>query len=96
MFRPFERYLQPTAVPYNENTTLVSAITHSYGTIRDAYLSHVAIVRGPTIFDLKGNKLYDLKGINIYKLSGELIGHLATGGADKHLDKAMDRLVPTS
>lgn len=38
--------LQPTAVPYNENTTLVSAITHSYGTVKDAYLSHVAIVRG--------------------------------------------------
>lgn len=24
---------------------------------------HVAIVRGPIIFDLKGKKLYDLKGI---------------------------------
>jgi hypothetical protein len=42
---------------------------------------HVAIVRGPTIFDLKGKKLYDLRGINIYKLSGELVGHLANGHA---------------
>ena len=29
----------------------------------------VAIVLGPTIFDLKGKKLYDLRGVNIYKLS---------------------------
>jgi coproporphyrinogen III oxidase len=50
---------------------------------------HVAIVRGPAIFNLKDKKLYDLKGINIYKLSGELVGHLANSeGADKHLDKA--------
>jgi hypothetical protein len=56
---------------------------------------HVAIVRGPAIFDLKGNKLYDLKGINIYKLSGDLVGHLANAhGADKHLDKATDKLFP--
>jgi len=48
------------------------------------------------IFDLKANKIHVLRGINIYKLSGELVGRLATGGADKHLDKAMDRLVPTS
>ena len=52
---------------------------------------HVAIVRGPAIFDLKGKKLYDLKGINIYKPSGDLVGHLANSeGADKHLDKATD------
>jgi hypothetical protein len=57
---------------------------------------HVAIVRSPAIFDLKGNKLYDLKGINIYKLSGELVGHLATArAADKHLDKATDKLFPS-
>ena len=31
---------------------------------------HVAIILGPTIFDLKGKKLYDLRGVNIYKLSG--------------------------
>jgi hypothetical protein len=56
---------------------------------------HVAIVRGPAILDLKGKKLYDLKGINIYKLSGELVGHLANAqAADKHLDKATDKLFP--
>ena len=48
---------------------------------------------GPAIFDLKGKKLYDLKGINIYKPSGDLVGHLANSeGADKHLDKATDKL----
>ena len=57
----------------------------------------VAIIRGPVIFDLKGKKLYDLKGINIYRLSGELIGHLADGrGAEKHLDKATDKLFSVS
>jgi hypothetical protein len=55
----------------------------------------VAIVRGTAIFDLKGKKLYDLEGINIYRLSGELVGHLANAhGADKHLDKATDKLFP--
>jgi hypothetical protein len=58
---------------------------------------HVAIVRGPAIFDLKGKKLYDLKGINIYKPSGDLVGHLANSeGTDKHLDKATDRLFPAA
>ena len=56
---------------------------------------HIAIVLGPTIFDLKGKKLYELKGVNIYRLSGELVGHLASAqGADKHLDKATDKLFP--
>lgn len=36
----------PRAVPSSEQATLVSAITACGGTIRDAYLSHVAIVRG--------------------------------------------------
>jgi hypothetical protein len=57
----------------------------------------IAIVVGPAIFDLKGKKLYDLRGINIYKLSGELVGHLANAhGADKHLDKATDKLFPSN
>jgi hypothetical protein len=63
------------------------------GNIFNSRGAHVAIVRGPTIFDLKGKKLYDLRGINIYKLSGELVGHLANArAADKHLDKATDKL----
>jgi hypothetical protein len=58
---------------------------------------HVAIVRGTAIFDLKGRKLYHLKGVNIYRLSGELIGHLAdVRGAEKHLDKATDKLFSAS
>jgi polysaccharide biosynthesis/export protein len=36
----------PQAVPYTEGMTLVSAIASAGGTIKDAYLSHVAIVRG--------------------------------------------------
>jgi hypothetical protein len=56
---------------------------------------HVAIVLGPTIFDLKGKKLYDLRGVNIYKLSGELVGHLRDAQSTKrHLDKSTDKLFP--
>ena len=37
---------QPKPVQYIEGMTLLQAIAGSYGTIRDAYLSHVAIIRG--------------------------------------------------
>ncbi len=37
---------QPRAVSYNDDMTLVSAIANTLGTISDAYLSHVAVVRG--------------------------------------------------
>jgi protein involved in polysaccharide export with SLBB domain len=36
----------PQVVPYSEQLTVVSAVAASGGTIKDAYLSHVAIVRG--------------------------------------------------
>jgi polysaccharide export outer membrane protein len=36
----------PKAVVYHENLTVVGAIASSLGTIKDAYLSHVAVVRG--------------------------------------------------
>jgi hypothetical protein len=56
---------------------------------------HVAVARGPAIYDLKGIKLYDLKGANIYELSGDLVGHLNNAaGADKRLDRSTDRLFP--
>src|SRR6266568_4171822 len=37
---------QPRAVPFAEQLTLVSAVANAGGTIKDAYLTHVAIVRG--------------------------------------------------
>ncbi len=37
---------QPRAVAYQEGLTLVGAIAHAQGTIREAYTHHVAIVRG--------------------------------------------------
>lgn len=37
---------QARAVPYSENMTLAAAIAGAFGTVKDAYLSHVAIVRG--------------------------------------------------
>jgi protein involved in polysaccharide export with SLBB domain len=36
----------PHAVPFRENTTLISVIAACGGTVKDAYKSHVAIVRG--------------------------------------------------
>lgn len=36
----------PTVVKYDDPTSLVSAIAYAGGTVKDAYLSHVAIVRG--------------------------------------------------
>ncbi len=38
--------LQPKSVSYRERMSLVAAIANAQGTIKDAYLSHVAIVRG--------------------------------------------------
>ncbi|THD71710.1 MAG: hypothetical protein E7813_05040 [Bradyrhizobium sp.] len=58
---------------------------------------HVAVVSGLEIFNLTGRKLYNLRGVNIYRLNGDLVGHLSDAkGAEKHLDKATDRLFPAS
>ena len=65
------------------------------GTIFNSEGVNVGFVRGPAIFDPKGNKLYDLKGANIYKLSGELVGHLNDArGSGNRLDKSTDKLFP--
>jgi hypothetical protein len=45
----------------------------------------------------KGQRLYDLKGSNIYKLNGDLVGDLSDArGAVKRLDKATDKLFPST
>jgi len=55
------------------------------------------VVVGDEVFGLKGQKLYDLKGSNIYKLNGDLVGHLSDArGAEKRLDKATDKLFPST
>jgi hypothetical protein len=57
----------------------------------------VGVVMGNEIFGLKGQKLYDLKGSKIYKLNGDLVGHLSDArGAVKRLDKAADKLFPST
>ncbi len=38
--------MQPRSLAYREQMSLISAIANAQGTIKDAYLSHVAIVRG--------------------------------------------------
>jgi polysaccharide biosynthesis/export protein len=37
---------QPRPVPYSENLTVAGAVASAYGTIKGAYLGHVAVVRG--------------------------------------------------
>jgi hypothetical protein len=65
------------------------------GNIFNSNGTHVAVVEGAAIFDLKGKKLYHLKGTNIYRLSGELVGHLnGAQGSDKRLDRSTDKLFP--
>jgi polysaccharide export outer membrane protein len=38
--------IQPRPVPYMEGMTVAGAVASAYGTLKDAYLSHVAVVRG--------------------------------------------------
>ena len=58
---------------------------------------HVGVVSGDAIFGLRGQKLYDLRGSKIYKLNGDLVGHLSDArGAEKRLDKATDKLFPST
>ena len=67
------------------------------GKIFNSQEIHVGVVVGDEIFGLKGQKLYDLKGSNIYKLNGDLVGHLSDArGKGKHLDKATDKLFPST
>jgi protein involved in polysaccharide export with SLBB domain len=50
---------QPRLVPYQSGMTVAGAVAGAYGTLKDAYISHVAVVRGSlshpqlTIVDLK-------------------------------------------
>jgi len=67
------------------------------GNILNSKGVHVGVVVGDEVFGLKGQKLYDLKGSNIYKLNGDLVGHLSDArGAEKRLDKATDKLFPST
>ena len=67
------------------------------GNLFNSQGTHVGVVDGAAIFDLKGQKLYELKGINIYRLSGELVGHLNDApGSERRLDRSTDRLFPVS
>jgi hypothetical protein len=67
------------------------------GNIFNSQGVHVGIVMGNEVYGLKGQKIYDLKGSNIYKLNGDLVGHLSDSrGAEKRLDKATDKLFPST
>jgi sporulation protein YlmC with PRC-barrel domain len=76
--------------PFDRTSVLNSNIINSKGV-------HVGVAIGDEVFGLKGQRLYDLKGSNIYKLNGDLVGHLSNArGAEKRLDKATDKLFPST
>jgi hypothetical protein len=88
------RYLGPTSAAWFRSLSRRSVMS---GNIFNSNGTHVGVVDGAAIFDLKGRKLYHLKGTNIYRLSGELVGHLnGAQGADKRLDRSTDKLFPGS
>ena len=95
MSSDLSRYRSPTgaafaAGPLDRTSVVNSNILNSKG-------AHVGVVVGQEVFGLKGQKLYDLKGSNIYKLNGDLVGHLSNArGAEKRLDKATDKLFPST
>jgi hypothetical protein len=67
------------------------------GNIFNSNRVRVGQVIARKVFDPKGKQLYDLKGVNLYRPSRDLVGHLASAqGADKHLEKATDRLFSAS
>ena len=67
------------------------------GNVLNSQGVHVGVVMGDEVFGLKGQKLYDLKGSKIYKLNGDPVGHLSDArGAEKRLDKATDKLFPST
>jgi len=86
------RYLGPTSAAWFRSLAWRSGMS---GNIFNSNGTHVGVVDGSAIFDLKGKKLYHLKGTNIYRLSGELVGHLnGAQGSDKRLDRSTDKLFP--
>jgi hypothetical protein len=88
--RDFSRYRRPTSAAFAGAPALESIVNCK---ILNSKGVHVAVVSGREVFSLNGQKLYDLRRVNIYKLNGDLVGHLPDAhGADKHLDKATDRL----
>jgi hypothetical protein len=93
--RDLSRFRRPTSAAFwrghLDRTSVVD------GNIFNSKGVHVGVVVGDEIFGLKGQKLYDLKGSNIYKLNGDLVGHLSDArGAVKRLDKATDKLFPST
>src|SRR5450631_1571069 len=88
--RPNRRSLLPRGGPLIGRPVMNGKIFNSQGIL-------VGAVVGDEVFGPKGQKLYDLKGPNIYKLNGDLVGHLSDArGAEKHLDKATDKLFPST
>jgi sporulation protein YlmC with PRC-barrel domain len=93
--RDLSRYPRPTSAAFAVGH--LDRMPVMNGNIFNSKGVHVGVVTGDAVFGLKGQKLYDLKGSNIYKLNGDLVGHLSDArGAEKRLDKATDKLFPST
>jgi hypothetical protein len=89
------RYSRPTSAAFAAGPAIGLSIVN--GNILNSKGIYVGVVVGDEVFGLKGQKLYDLKGSNIYNLNGDLVGHLSDArGAEKRLDKATDKLFPST
>jgi hypothetical protein len=88
------RYRRPTSAGFAAPLDRISVVN---GNIFNSKGVHVGAVVDDAVFGLKGQKLYHLKGSNIYKLNGDLVGHLSDArGKEKRLDKATDKLFPST
>ncbi|MDB6125670.1 MAG: polysaccharide export protein Wza [Pedosphaera sp.] len=69
--------LAPRTVPYSDQMTVVSAVAGANGTIKNAYLSHVAIVRGslsePQIIEVDYNDIIHGKAQNVLLEPGDIV-----------------------
>jgi polysaccharide export outer membrane protein len=68
---------EPRLVPYHEGLTVAGAVAGAYGTLKGAYLSHVAVVHGAlaqphmTVVDLK--KVLKGEALDIFLQPGDIV-----------------------
>jgi polysaccharide biosynthesis/export protein len=69
--------LQPRTVPYSDQMSVVSALAGANGTIKNAYLSHVAIVRGslsqPQIIEVDYKAILSGRTPNVMLEPGDIV-----------------------
>jgi len=68
---------EPRLVPYEEGLTLAGAVAGGYGTLKGAYLSHVAVVRGsvsrPRIYVVDFNRIVRGEAADVPLQPGDIV-----------------------